>query len=230
MRLHRFYVEPSTKLEHYVELTDERLLNQWQRVLRFRPGQEVILFDGQATERLYVISDMGKGKASLELVTELDRTVPNKDMYLFWSLLKKDKNDWVLQKATELGVSHFIPVLAERSEKTGFNVERAKKIVTEAAEQCGRSDIPEVSEPLLLQTALNDYSKQIPLLVCEQFDLTKQKQSNFAEAGVLIGPEGGWSDAEKQLFMTQEVGKLQLGQFTLRAETACVVAATKLLQ
>lgn len=231
MRLHRFYTGPELRLEHYVDLRDQRLLDQWNKVLRFRSGQEVILFDGQQLERLYVLNELSKTAAKLELITDFERKLPSRHIYLFWSLLKKDKNDWVLQKATELGVTHFVPVLAERSEKTGFNNERADKIVIEAAEQCGRSDIPLVRQPILLQTALHEYAGKIPLFVCEQHELTKAgKQPNYKEAGVLIGPEGGWSDKEKQLFLAQEVGRLPLGDFTLRAETAAVVAAAKLLQ
>ena len=231
MRLHRFYTGPDLRLEHYIELVDRRLLEQWNKVLRFRTGQEVLLFDGVAHERLYVLNELSKTVAKLELITDFERKLPGRNVYLFWSLLKNDKNDWVLQKATELGVSHFIPLLAERSEKTGFNHERADKIVMEAAEQCGRSDLPLVRQPVLLQTALQEYGAKIPLFVCEQHDLTKaSKQPNYKEVGVLIGPEGGWSDKEKQLFQTQEVGRLPLGDFTLRAETACVVASAKLLQ
>ena len=228
MRLHRFYA--TTKLEHYVELKDRRLLDQWRKVLRFRAGQEVILFDGVSHERLYSLNELGKDHATLELLTDFPRKTPGKEVTLFWSLLKKDKNDWVLQKATELGVSHFVPILAERSEKTGFNEDRAQKIVIEAAEQCGRSDIPTVVSPILLQTALHNHASKLPLFVCEQNDLTKPKNPNYQEVGVLIGPEGGWSDNEKQMFMNQEVGKLQLSDFTLRAETACVTASAKLLQ
>jgi 16S rRNA (uracil1498-N3)-methyltransferase len=230
MRLHRFYTGPDLTLEHYVQLVDRGLLEQWNRVLRFRAGQEVILFDGAKHERLYVINELSKSIAQLELITDFERRTPSKNIYLFWSLLKKDKNDWVLQKATELGVSHFVPLLAERSEKTGFKSERALKIVTEAAEQCGRSDIPTVHQPILLQTALNEFGKKLPLFVCEQHELTKPKTPNFKELGVLIGPEGGWSDSEKQLFITQEINRLALGDFTLRAETASVVAVTKLVQ
>lgn len=229
MRLHRFYIGSSPALEHYIEVTDSHLLNQWQRVLRYRPGQHVVLFDDQQRERLYNITEFTKHAAHLELVAELETKVPEREVYLFWSLLKKDKNDWVLQKCTELGITHFVPILAERSEKTGFNADRAQKIVIEAAEQCGRSDIPTVHEPLRLQTAIHEYAPKVPLFVCEQHELTKQKKPNYKEVGVLIGPEGGWSDAEKQLFMTQEIGRLHLGNFTLRAETACVVAAHELL-
>jgi len=229
VRLHRFYTG-SAKLEHYLELQDKRLLDQWRKVLRFRPGQEVILFDGHGQEKLYSLNELSKDHATLELITEFEAKIPLREVYLFWSLLKKDKNDWVLQKATELGVSHFVPLLAERSEKTGFNIERAQKIVIEAAEQCGRSDIPSIREPMLLQTALHEFSGKLPMFVCEQHELIKPKTPNYQEVGVLIGPEGGWSESEKQLFVTQEVGRLQLGEFTLRAETACVTAVAKLLQ
>lgn len=229
MRLHRFYVGADCELTHYIWLRDPRILAQWQKVLRYRPGQQVILFDGVLHDRLYAITELKKDAAHLELITDFTRQLPERRVYLLWSLLKNDKNDWVLQKCTELGVSHFVPILAERSEKTGFNVERAQKIVIEAAEQCGRSDIPALREPLLLQTALHDYASKIPLLVCEQFELTKVSKPNYKEVGVLVGPEGGWSEAEKQLFVTQELAKLDLGPFTLRAETACVTALTRLL-
>lgn len=227
MRLHRFFTGPDVVLEHYVWLRDERILNQWQKVLRYRPGQQVVLFDGTEKERLYTITEFTKDAAHLELVTDFVRKLPEREVYLFWSLLKKDKNDWVLQKCTELGVTHFIPLLAERSEKTGFNSERAEKIVIEAAEQCGRGDIPRVREPLLLQTAIHEYAKHIPLLVAEQHERNK-KSPNYKEVGVMIGPEGGWSDAEKQIFATQEIGKLDLGNFILRAETAAVAASFRL--
>jgi 16S rRNA (uracil1498-N3)-methyltransferase len=230
VRLHRFYTGSELPLEHYVELTDQRLLDQWNKVLRFRPGQEVVLFDGLEHERLYAVNQLTKAVAKLELITDFERKLPSRNVYLFWSLLKKDKNDWVLQKATELGVSHFVPLLAERSEKTGFNSERAEKIVMEAAEQCGRSDLPKIREPILLQSALHEYAGKLPLFVCEQHELTKAKTPNYKDVGVLVGPEGGWSDAEKQLFLSQEVGRLPLGDFTLRAETAAVVASAKLLQ
>ncbi len=228
MRLHRFYTG-QLALDHYVELTDRRLLDQWVKVLRFRPGQEVVLFDGLKYDRLYSLNELDRHSAKLELVTDFKRSLPAREVYLFWSLLKKDKNDWVLQKATELGVTHFVPVLAERSEKTGFNQERAQKIIIEAAEQCGRSDIPTLRQPILVQTALNEFAGKLPMFVAEQHDLTKPKTPNYKEVGVLIGPEGGWSDKEKQLFVTQEVGRLQLSDFTLRAETACVTAVARLL-
>src|ERR1700741_5336024 len=225
MRLHRFYVGKELELKHDFWLHDLRIVGQWKRVLRYQAGQEVVLFDGVEAERLYKIVELKDTEAHLELVTDFERTVPSKNVYLFWSLLKKDKNDWVLQKATELGVSHFIPLLADRSEKTGFDVERAEKILIEAAEQCGRSDIPTVHELMLVSTALDHMGRKIPLMICEQGgerpDALKQ-----VSYGVLIGPEGGWSDQEITLFKQHNLPHLGLGDLTLRAETAAVTAAS----
>jgi 16S rRNA (uracil1498-N3)-methyltransferase len=230
MRLHRFYISPrSLELTHNVWLGDSSLLNQWLKVLRYQKGNEVVLFDGEKHERLYKITSVEANAVQLELITEFERKLPTRHMYLFFSLLKKDKNEWILQKCTELGVRNFIPVIADRSEKTGFNIERAKKIVIEAAEQCGRSDIPHVREPLNLQTAIDEYNGKIQLLVCDE-TLDNDKRMSDEPAGVFIGPEGGWTDAELEKFNEAKAGHLNLGNLTLRAETAAVAAATKLLQ
>lgn len=231
MKLHRFYVSPEIELGHDFWLRDERLIHQWNKVLRFRAGQDVVLFDGVEHDRLYKITEMKKDEVHLELVTEFERKLPKKDIYLLWSLLKKDKNDWVLQKCTELGVRHFVPLLADRSEKTGFNLERAKKIVIEAAEQCGRSDIPNVREPLRIETAVEELQDEITLVICQQAEETQNSPLTTQNSlGVLVGPEGGWSESEMQLFKKLNIKHLNLHDFTLRAETATIAAVSKLLQ
>lgn len=228
MRLHRFYVGNEIELKHNFWLHDDRLINQWNKVLRFRNGQDVVLFN-DTHERLFRIIEIKPGEAHLEYVTDFERKTPKKDVYLLWSLLKKDKNDWVLQKCTELGVSHFLPLLADRSEKTGFDEDRARKIVIEAAEQCGRSDIPDVREPLTPDTAIKELGEKITLYICEQ-DGTEAASDAEDSLGIFIGPEGGWSDREKQLFTEQAIKHLNIHDFTLRAETAAVTASSKLLQ
>ena len=228
MRLHRFYVHADEiELRHNFWVHDAALLHQWNKVLRFAPGQEVVLFDGTTHDRLYKIVELSQTEAHLQHVTDLERKTPSKEVYLFWSLLKKDKNDWVLQKCAELGVSHFVPLLANRSEKTGFNLERAQKILIEAAEQCGRSDIPAVREPMNLQTAVADYKGNVTLLACEQSNESQEPQQTAeGPVGVFVGPEGGWSDDEKAIFDKDGIHSLNLHDFTLRAETACVAAVT----
>lgn len=229
MRLHRFYV-PDGELQHDFWLHEPGLINQWQKVLRFQPGQEVILFDGQQHERLYRIVELTGREAHVQLITDFVRQLPKKNLYLFWAILKSDKNELVLQKGTELGVSHFIPLLAERSEKTGFNEERAKRIIIEAAEQCGRSDIPTLrGGPLHPETAVQEYQDKVTLFIAEQQAPEQAETKVPGVAGIFIGPEGGWSDEEKAMFARHNLLHLKLHDFTLRAETAAISAVQHLL-
>ncbi len=219
------------ELVHDFWMQDKHLFHQWTRVLRFETGREVVLFNDQREERLYRITKIGDNAIHLELVTELVGKMPERELYICFSLLKKDKNDWVLQKCTELGVRHFVPLLTDRTEKTGFDVERAEKIVIEAAEQCGRVDIPRVRDPVSVESLINELKDKVDLYVAEQGSpatssalLTQPPRP----LGVLIGPEGGWTDAEKKLFIDSEIKHLALSEFTLRAETACISAAALL--
>lgn len=226
-RLHRFYVGDSVELKHDFWLHDERLVWQWRKVLRMHNGQELVLFDGVRSDRLYRLVELGEREAHLEYVTDFERQVPKREVYLLWSLLKKDKNEWVMQKATELGVSHFVPIIADRSEKMGFDMDRAKRIVVEAAEQCGRSDIPVVREPMSTAVAIDELMSTVRLYVCEQGNGAPAETDTAR--GLLIGPEGGWSDEERQLFTDRELPLIGLGDFTLRAETAAITGAGKLV-
>lgn len=231
MRTHRFYTADTLKLKKDFWVHDDALLWQWNKVLRFREGQTVILFDGTQTERLYEVVKIAKTEAHLVMITEIERQLPSKHVYLFWSLLKKDNNDLILQKATELGVSNLVPLLTERSIRDNFNHERAHKIVTEASEQCGRSAIPVVREPMRLQTALKEYEGKVELFICEKgHDNNRPILEANKKYGVFIGPEGGWSDAEKTLFSQRHLQHLHINDFVLRAETAAIVAVSQLLQ
>lgn len=228
MRTHRFFTN-TIQLKKDFWLRDEALLWQWNKVLRFREGQQVILFDGERVDRLYRLTTISKAEAHLELVTELDRSLPVRHVYLFWSLLKKDNNDLILQKCTELGVSNFVPLLTERSIRDNFNHDRAMKIVREASEQCGRSNIPVVREPMHIETALREYTDKLDLYICERGDSQSSLKLND-RVGIFIGPEGGWSDAEKEAFKTAQLKHVHVNDFTLRAETAAIVASAKVLQ
>jgi 16S rRNA (uracil1498-N3)-methyltransferase len=223
MRVHRFYSGEDIKLKKDFWLHDEALLWQWNKVLRFREGQEVVLFDGLQTDRLYRIAKIDAKEAHLQLVTELERIIPQRNVYLLWSLLKRDKNDLAIQKGTELGISNFVPIISERSIRKEFNTSRAKKIAIEASEQCGRSTIPHVREPLHLEKALEEYQGKVQLMVCQQG--TDRIDVDIDKVGLLIGPEGGWSSAEKELFEQLQLPHLQISDFVLRAETAAIAAA-----
>lgn len=235
MKIHRFFAGElhdkygQTELRQHVWMNDPALYSQWTRVLRYKPGDELVLFNGKGEDRLYKIEKIEESSVGLELVTELEPQYPKREVYLFWSLLKKDKNEWVLQKCTELGVSHFVPIMSDRTEKTGFDEDRAHKIVTEAAEQCGRSDIPRVREPLGIEAAVEEFKDKIQLCFAEQTEASDEMGDNTGPVGVFVGPEGGWTDAEKE-FLSTHCKKLNIAQFTLRAETASVTAVSMLLQ
>ena len=124
------------------------------------------MFDDH-TEILYKISEIKKDETALTKITELSSKKSPRHVLLAWSLLKKDNNDWVLQKATEVGVTHFAPILSDRSEKTGFNINRALKIVIEASEQCGRIDIPVIDDVRDLKNLVNTFKDSYVLYACD---------------------------------------------------------------
>lgn len=152
-----------------------------------------------------------------------------KEIYLFFSIIKKDNVEWILQKGTEIGVTHFIPILAARSEKKDINMERAEKIVIEASEQCGRNIPPVVHPVMKLENVFNEFD--IPFIVLEKSDtqLSKEEFNNETSIGLLIGPEGGWTPEELELFANKKATVRSLGSTVLRAETAAITSSALLL-
>lgn len=229
MKLHRFYIG-KINLESTVVIKDETLLWQWNKVLRFVAGQEVVLFNETGLESLFELSKVTKSSAILNKVKQQKPQFPSKNIWLFWSLLKRDNNELILQKCTELGVSNFAPIITERTIKKDFKLERAQKIVIEAAEQCGRADIPKIASPIKLEKAVSESKDKLRLFIADQTGQTLDSKFQVPRTlGLLIGPEGGWTDKEQALFEENKIPSLKLAEFTLRAETAAIVATSKLL-
>lgn len=233
MKIHRFYIgnKAPREIQRFGEseawLEDKTLRHQWEKVLRFRVGEVVGLFNDEK-EFLYRITAFASNEIALEKLTEEIPKKSSKKVLLGWSLLKRDNNDIILQKAVELGVTHLVPLLAQRSEKTGFDAERALKIVIEATEQCGRIDIPLIDEPLTPDACIKRYSDHYELYIADQGADDVNHEAG-KPVGVLIGPEGGWSEGELEEFKNLGLKHLHLNDFTLRAETAAIVAASKLV-
>lgn len=231
---HRFYTGKITTKEGLLELREETwiqdssLVNQVLRVLRMRVGEELVLFDGNGTERLYSIDVIEDKAFHVKRVTDLVPTYPHRKVVLAWSLLKKDKNDWVIQKATELGVTRLLPLITERTEKTGFDVDRAHKIAIEAAEQCGRHSLVDIHEPQTIPSVIGQYSDKVPLCVADMSGGVFEDNASD-EVVVFVGPEGGWTDKERTLFSDSLVPTIRIGAFTLRAETASIAAVQLLM-
>lgn len=227
MKLHRFYVG-KRELTQHLWLEDEQLYHQWSRVLRLEVGAELALFNDEREERLYRLNRFGANAVEMQMVTELVPQLPKRDIYLCFSLLKKDNVEWILQKCTELGVSHFFPLLTNRTIKVGFDNERAQKILIEAAEQSGRADIPRLREPMRIETAIDELKSQARIVIAEQGSDEFKNALSDKPIAVFIGPEGGWSESEKLYFQSVAVEHISLSALTLRAETAAVVASALL--
>lgn len=225
MKLHRFFVEQEIGDKKTLEIKEERLLYQWRNVLRFLVGDKVTLFDGRGSDFLCEINILTKNEAKLSVLEKEKGIIPKKKITLFISLIKRENFELVLEKATELGVSQIIPVIADRSEKKSFNHERSTKIIVEASEQSERADIPILNEAMRLEEAVNKHKKEIPLVVFDPTGTSSREISTKdSSLGLFIGPEGGFTPKELDFFKEKEIPILKLGEQILRAETASIVA------
>lgn len=227
--MHRFYVASEIEISDNLEIVDKDLLWQWNKVLRFKPGNELVLFNGNFIDYNFTISHIDPKKAQLILINKNNITKSHYQRYLFWSLLKRDNNELIIQKATELGIDHFVPIISDRTIKKDFNYERAKKIAIEASEQCGRGDIPILHPVIKLADAVGIYKDSV-LLYVGNMDYKNQNLKQQSDSGFFIGPEGGWTDSELDLFSHNKVSGINLGNNILRAETAAIIASAKLAQ
>lgn len=229
MRLHRFYINKPLEYTK-TTISDERLIHQWRHVFRYNVGSEVILFDGSGQEFDAVIEKLNNREAEVRLVSERQGIVPTQKVTLYQSLLKKDKTEWVIEKATELGVSKIVPIISERSEKKGFNLERAQKIAIEASEQCGRADVPIIESSQQLVASIEGLEGEIIVFDKDNSSptpsLTTREGATPPSSAIFIGPEGGWTEKEIEFFKNKGAQVFSLGSLTLRAETAAIVALT----
>ena len=155
--------------------------------------------------------------------------VPKTEMALYVAIIKNSNFDLVVEKATELGVSHIIPITTERTIKTNLNFERLNKLITEATEQSRRLDRPDVSEIMTLSEAIAHAKETGAELFFGHIDENPSESSlQPASAALFIGPEGGWSETEIAELQSEGVKPISLGQFVLRAETAAIVGISKL--
>lgn len=227
MKLHRFFVEKKIPNSGTFDITNENPLNQWRNVLRMEACDKAILFDGKGDEALCEFVSLSKKLATLKVIEIKHGQVPTREVTLYLALIKKDNFEMVLEKATELGVSRIVPVQADRSEKKGVNYERALKILQEASEQSGRATVPTIGEIIPVEKIPHDvivFDPRGTLSAREYF--TKHTTGAIS---LFIGPEGGFTDTEMELFHTRKLSIVTTGPQILRAETAAIVALTLVL-
>jgi 16S rRNA (uracil1498-N3)-methyltransferase len=230
MRLHRFYINFPIAKGTVNLVEDAALAHQLRQVFRFQQGSKAIFFNGSGTDYECEIISMTKTDVSFKVAGETPvKPFSGMRVSLAVSLIKKDNFEWVIQKGTELGVVEFIPLVTERSEKKGFNVERAKKIMIEALEQSGRGDVPTIQEPQTLADFLSHEKRKLFFFhtTGERFELGALK--DVSDAVACVGPEGGWSDSEVASFKEKGASAIKVNAPILRAETAAIAIASLFL-
>lgn len=216
---------------------DEDMVHQWGRVLRIQPGHVMLLLDGQGHAYEVVVSHVDKKRASWTIRHQQTfNNQPTIAITLASAVIRAERFEWLLQKATEIGVSRIVPIMTERSRGESASVsgkhERWQRIIREAAEQSCRAILPELLAPVSLR-ALQSIADTPCLWLHEgggTRPLREYLHSDHRAMWIVTGPEGGFSNDEVA-WMSAQPGwyACGLGKHILRAETAPLVAATMAL-
>jgi len=201
--------------------------NYLGNVLRLGPGAELLIFDGVSGEWLASISKAGKREMTLlvERLTREAESIP--DLWLAFAPVKRAQTDWLVEKATELGVARLIPVLTQRTIAERVRLERLQKIAIEASEQCGRTRVPEIPEPMPLRNFIEERDPDRRFYFADEEGGEPPARTYVEGPGViLIGPEGGFTQEERALVRSSGASAISLGPRILRAETAAVAAVS----
>jgi 16S rRNA (uracil1498-N3)-methyltransferase len=234
MKLHRFFVSGQNVAPHTdkpITIGDPALAHQLRNVFRLKAGNTVVLLDNSGFECTANIALLTKDRAVFSIIdSRKSENISSRSVWLFSALIKKDNFEWVVEKCTELGISGFVPMLAERSEKKSLNMERLRKIATEASEQSERGILPQIFEPIALEEVFAFANKNgISLAALHPDGEVFDPKKLVVPAGILIGPEGGWSENETALFKAKNIPTYSLGRQILRAETAAIAVSSLLL-
>jgi 16S rRNA (uracil1498-N3)-methyltransferase len=243
MTRRRFFAPPAAfdfRIRRVSLATDEA--RHLREVLRLKIGDRVQVFDGQGHEYSALIEKAMRDTAVLELVDEVQPASPESplELTLALALLKGDKFDLVVQKATELGVSKLLPVKTKFADvrlrddsDAAKRVARWERIALEAAKQSGRAALPHINAPTEFASVITSVPDiaGLKVMFAERDGVSlAQLPSDIATPSVvaLVGSEGGWSDEEIDLCRTKGWKIVTLGGRTLRAETAAITVTTLL--
>ncbi|WP_336278871.1 16S rRNA (uracil(1498)-N(3))-methyltransferase [Bartonella sp. CB175] len=200
------------------------------RVLRMQEGAEILLFNGQDGEWLAKLVTVNKKFVVVQLIhQERSQTIHSNLIYCF-SPLKSARLDYMVQKAVEMGVSVLQPVITHHTQVTRINMERMKANVVEASEQCGILSLPECVSAVSLTELLRRWDENRILFFCDEVHelrnpLPLLQKHKVTALGILIGPEGGFSEEERSFLKKHHfVIPISLGSRILRADTAAVAA------
>lgn len=234
MQRHRFFASKSQISESVITL-DADESHHLLRVLRLSQGEHVFVFDGDGAEWECEITSAGKRETSLTIVRQLDDAVESTlHLTLVQALIKGDKFDWVVQKATELGVTGIVPLVTDHSDirkaegRAENRLQRWRRISMEALKQCGRRRLVEISEPVGFKDFCELNASVNSLIFSERGGLSMHETANrlrpIGQLNLCIGSEGGWSERELSLAEAHNFIPVHLGNRILRTETAAITA------
>jgi 16S rRNA (uracil1498-N3)-methyltransferase len=223
--LPRLYVE-ETLSDGSSLILEGAQANYLANVLRLGPNAQVKLFDNRTGEWLGQIVEAGRKRVALRIVRHLRPREPVPDLWLLFAPIKRGRIDWLVEKATELGVARLVPVITSRTIVDRVKDERLLAHAIEAAEQCDRTALPELAEPQKLESLLKSWPAERTLLFADEAGGAPMiEAASSGPAAILIGPEGGFTDAERALIRSVSQAKaVSLGPRILRADTAAIAA------
>jgi 16S rRNA (uracil1498-N3)-methyltransferase len=225
----RLFVEADLSAGATVACTAEQA-NYLRKVLRLKPGDPMLVFNGRDGEWRARLAEAGKRGAALSVDAQTRPQEHGPDIDYLFAPLKRARLDYLVQKATEMGVARLKPVLTRHTTPERVNMQRMRANVIEAAEQCGILRIPGLHEPEKLERVVAGWDAGRTLIFCDE---GSQERDPLATLGklrpgplaLLIGPEGGFAEAERELLSSKPlVTRIPLGPRILRADTAAVAA------
>lgn len=199
-------------------------------VMRAAPGDPVKLFDDRTGEWLAIVAAVDKRDLLVDVTELLRPREPVPDVWLCFAPLKKGPLDFLVEKACELGAAKLVPVVTRRTVVHNPRLDRLHATIVEAAEQCGRTALPDIEQPMILDRLLDHLEPFRALFFADEtggFPVLATMQAHPGPAAILIGPEGGFDPAERDLIRAHPTAHaITLGPRILRAETAATAALT----
>jgi 16S rRNA (uracil1498-N3)-methyltransferase len=200
--------------------------NYLGNVMRLKPGDPVRLFDDRTGEWIATVGDVAKRAVTLGVREALRAREDVPDLWLLFAPIKKGPIDWLIEKATELGVAKLQPVITQRTIVDRLNLDRLRAHTIEAAEQCDRTALPILAEPVKLAALLKGWDSGRTLIFADESGGAPLGQvARPGPAAILIGPEGGFTPDEREsVRAVAGACAVSLGPRILRAETAAAAA------
>ncbi len=213
-------------------ILDEGQSHQITSVLRLNVGQKIYVFNSCNGEYLAELTSIHKKKSQVHLIEKIREAEETSEIHLFFAHLKTHRTEFILEKGTELGVTHFHPCLFDYSMIRSFKIDKAQHHCIQAAQQCGRLTIPLLNEVDTILNAIKKFEPNPAILCHLSASASSWKNLRFDKSqavGIIVGPEGGMSERESTILMAQNhISMVSLGPAILRAETAALAALSGL--